>query len=400
MSLPPPPPGQTTKPHHPPLSTVIPPLSLGSATFNAQYNPDPSSLPTTHIIQHALAHGIRAFDTSPYYGPAETLLGAALQHLSPPRNNIFLSTKVGRKSATCFNYTPEWVRHSIERSITRLLGPEEESTKTTPPTTTTRYLDLVFCHDIEFVTPAEVLAAVLTLRGLRTLGKIKYIGLSGYPLPVLCELAEYVLAATGEPVDAIMSYANYTLQNTRLWRDGVERLRTKGGVDVVMNASPLGMGLLRETGVPVGSMGDWHPAERALRERCKAAGERCRELAGEKLEVVALRWALETWRERGAGVGTSVLFEGEKRGEGQEVVRKGVSCCGVSYVSELEETLEIWKSVLRAEEGVEADVQRKKKVEELAEVVRGTLGEWADYAWDSPDQDFVRTRDTEKFAAV
>ena len=51
-----------------PLSAALPPLIMGTATFNNQYNADPFALPTTELVQRALSRGIRAFDTSPYYG--------------------------------------------------------------------------------------------------------------------------------------------------------------------------------------------------------------------------------------------------------------------------------------------------------------------------------------------
>ena len=97
-------------------------------------------------------------------------------------------------------------------------------------------------------------------------GTIKYVGISGYPVPVLCDLAEMILRETGEPLDVVMSYANFTLQNTRLMSDGIPRL-VAAGVDVVPNASPLGMGLLRSQGPPIGAMGNWHPAPDGLGNR-------------------------------------------------------------------------------------------------------------------------------------
>lgn len=62
-------------PATPPLSAVLPPLIFGTATFNYQYNTDPHNLPTTAIVHRALSVGVKAFDTSPYYGPAEEILG-------------------------------------------------------------------------------------------------------------------------------------------------------------------------------------------------------------------------------------------------------------------------------------------------------------------------------------
>ena len=61
----------------PPLSSVLPTLIFGTSTFNYQYNTDPFKLPTTALVHRALSIGVRAFDTSPYYGPAEEILGSA-----------------------------------------------------------------------------------------------------------------------------------------------------------------------------------------------------------------------------------------------------------------------------------------------------------------------------------
>lgn len=250
----------------------------------------------------------------------------------------------------------------------------------------THYLDVVYCHDAEFVTPTEVLGAVRELRRIRdTAGTIKYVGISGYPVPVLCELAEMVLRETGEPLDIVQSYANFTLQNTTLQIVGLERLK-RAGVSVVTNASVLGMGLLRSQGVPVGGQGDWHPAPRELRRAVMdAAGFADGE--GERLEVVALRWGLETWARVGAAVGG--------------VGAIGVSVIGVSKLEELEETMRVWSSVLDGLPGRDSSVdkdarawsfQRSKHVKDLTENIWKVLGPWKDYTWASPDKDYVNIR--------
>lgn len=357
----------------PPLAAILPPLVLGTATFNHQYNNDPFSLPTNSIISSALTHKIRAFDTSPYYGPSETLLGDALAQpsvlSSHPRNTYFLLSKVGRIGASEFDYSPEWIRYSVQRSLQRLR---------------TTYLDVVYCHDVEFVTPAEVLVAVQELRRIRDeQGTVKYIGISGYPVPLLCELAELVLRETGEPLDAVMSYANFTLQNETLYTQGLQRL-LEAGVSCVPNASPLGMGLLRSQGVPVGGKGDFHPAPPGLR-KAVADAARWVESKGERLEVVSIRWALETWARKG----------GMKPGE------MGVSVGGVSTLGELEETVRVWSSILDGLDipGREAEEKEKEwsfgrrvEVTKLAKGVRAVLGEWMDYAWPSPDAGYVNMR--------
>jgi D-arabinose 1-dehydrogenase len=359
----------------PPLSTTLPPLICGTATFNNLYNKDVSKLPTNEIVQRALELGVRAFDTSPYYGPSEELLGKALSTpyvlAHHPRSSYHLVTKVGRIANAEFDYSPEWVRYSIQRSLQRLH---------------TTYLDVVYCHDVEFVSPEEVLDAVKELRRIRDVERtIKYIGISGYPVPLLCDLAELVLKETGEPLDCVMSYANYTLQNTTLKTVGVERLKA-AGVSSVPNASILGMGLMRSAGVPVGGKGDFHPAPRPLRQKCMDAAKYV-ESTGERLEVTSIRWGLESWAHEGAVVG------------GLDGI--GVSVMGVSNLAELEETMSVWNSVLDGllipgrevtAEKQEWSLSRRKEVETKAIGVWDILGEWRDYAWPSPDEGYVNVR--------
>ncbi len=265
------------------------------------------------------------------------------------------------------------MRYSIQRSLERLH---------------TNYLDVVYCHDVEFVTPAEVLDAVRELRRIRdTEGTIKYVGISGYPVPLLCDLAELVLKETGEPLDCVMSYANFTLQNTTLASLGLARLKA-AGVASVPNASPLGMGLLRSAGVPVGGKGDFHPAPRGLRQKCLDAAKYV-ESTGERLEVPAIRWALETWAREGATVGG--------------VGGIGISVMGCSNLSELEETIRVWNSVLDgldlpivgrevSEEKKKWSMERRKEVEAKAKGVWGVLGDWKDFAWASPGEGYVNVR--------
>ncbi|KAF5014909.1 hypothetical protein F66182_13944, partial [Fusarium sp. NRRL 66182] len=97
-----------------PPSKVLTPLVLGTATFNTQYNDDPFSLPSTSIVHRALRAGIRAFDTSPYYGPSEEILGQALAServaTEFPRHTYQLLTKIGRVAESSFDYSPAWVR--------------------------------------------------------------------------------------------------------------------------------------------------------------------------------------------------------------------------------------------------------------------------------------------------
>jgi hypothetical protein len=86
--------------------------------------------------------------------------------------------------------------------------------------------------------------------------------MTGYPLDTLLQIAE-AQAARGRPLDIILTYCHYTLQNTQL-ADYAPRFRA-AGVERVLNASPLAMGLFRDTDPP-----EWHPASKEL---CHAARE-------------------------------------------------------------------------------------------------------------------------------
>lgn len=267
---------------------------------------------------------------------------------------------------------------------------------------------------MEFVTASEVLTAVKELRRIRdNEGTIHYIGISGYPVSVLCDLAELILKETGEPLDCVMSYANFTLQNRRLETQGLGRLET-AGVAVVPNASMLGMGLLRSGGVPTGALGDWHPAPEGLRAACWSASEYCDSI-GEKLEVVAIRWALETWLIEGESVGSRGDPASGVRWKRQNIDdiggrKLGVSVMGVSNLRELDETMRVWRSILDGLEGGretaiqagrwegdhEWSLKRRNEIRAIAESLWEKFGEWRDFAWASPGKDYVRVHPAEE----
>ncbi|KAI5302432.1 mitochondrial import inner membrane translocase subunit TIM16 [Ascosphaera pollenicola] len=362
-----------------PLSAQLPPLILGTATFNYQFNEDPYALPSTAIVERALDNGIRAFDTSPYYGPSEKLLGQALTtdyvRQKYPRESYQILTKIGRVASSCFDYSPEWVRKSVKRSLKRF---------------STTYLDVVYCHDIEFVTPAEVLAAVKELRKIRDEDQsVHYIGISGYPVDVLCEVAELVSKETGEPLDVVQSYANHTLQNTRLKSRALPRL-LHAQVDVVTNSSPLGMGLLRHVGVPIGAMGDFHPSSEGLRKAIGRASQWLAESENKKIESEALRFSLGAWLIDGSRAGGSGLIPGVTDAKKSPDQRLGVSVIGVSNVEELMENISIWKAIVMetSEDTTQIGV-KAVGMEAVASKFQEILGDWYDHAWDSPGSDFV-----------
>ncbi|KAK4158845.1 L-galactose dehydrogenase [Cladorrhinum sp. PSN259] len=388
----------------PPISAVLPPLLLGTATFNIQYVSDPHAMPYRDIVARAVSLGVNGFDTSPYYGPSEILLGEALNALftSPtnplPRENIFLVTKAGRIAGDEFDYSPAWIRYSVLRSLKRLH---------------TTYLDLVYMHDVEFASAQEVLTAVRELRRLRDEeGTVRYVGISGFPAGVLASLAEMILRETGEPLDAVLSYGHFTVQNRKLalpWvvvaekKDGaagrqpeesakdspLARLK-KAGVSAVLNASMLGMGLLTRRGIPAedlqtssedSPLAKWHPSPPELRIACKKLAD-IAEKSGERLESVAIRWALQEYARVGAAAGLGVDISSSKK--------VGATVCGVSSIPELEETVAEWNDVL-----TENSARGKKVLELVKNELWPALGSWIDYAWDSPGEGYVNTRKPE-----
>ncbi|KAL4805399.1 NADP-dependent oxidoreductase domain-containing protein [Aspergillus unguis] len=334
-----------------PPSLTLPPLILGGAGFSYQHTSTPSTEQTLSVITRAFDLGVRAIDTSPYYEPSETLLGEALSHPSfsskYTREDYILITKVGRVSAAKSDYSPEWIRYSVNRSLERLK---------------TGYLDAVFCHDVELVGEEDVLGAIGVLYEYVKEGKIRYIGISGYPIDTLARIAQRSRDMYGRPLDVIQNWAQMTLQNNKLEDSGLDKFKD-AGVNWICSSSPLASGLLRDQGVPIAALGDWHPAPEGLR---RAANEAARYVAsqGEALARLALRYAL----------------------------RRGVECSSTGFrvstimggtsVAEIEENINTAVQVVKREQVLTWDVQESSQDDArlFAEVQR-ILGEWMDYSF-------------------
>lgn len=227
----------------------LPPLLIGGAVFNKQFNDQPELLPVEKIIREAFAHGINAIDTSPYYGPSETLIGDVLKklHQEYPREEYYLITKCGRVLLDDFDYSPAWIRRSVSRSLERL---------------GTSYLDLVYLHDIEFQTVEAIRGALGELKKLKEEGVINHFGVSGYPVDFLYSVALDCSKNEIGPLDAVLSYSNFNLQNERLGAY-LEKFRN-AGVAHVLCASILSMSLLRSAATHA-----FHPASRELKDKCQ-----------------------------------------------------------------------------------------------------------------------------------
>ncbi|RMJ26383.1 Aldo/keto reductase family [Aspergillus sp. HF37] len=348
-----------------PLSSVFPPLILGGAGFSHQVFRNPNTTQALQVLKRAFEMGLRAIDTSSYYHPSEQLLGEALSHpdiaSKYPRDQYFLMTKVGRIGTTQFNYSPAWVRQSVARSLRRLR---------------TDYLDVVFCHDVEFVPEEEVLQAVEVLLDLVRDGRIRYIGVSGYRIDVLSRVALRVKERYGRPLDVVQNWAQLTLQNDRLARDGLAALQA-AGVTCICSSSPLALGLLRTGGVPVGDLGDFHPAPPGLRHAAQKAADYVA-ARGESLADLALRYALRSAHQASTpDVRVSTIM-------------------GITSIPELEDNLATAQQVLRrCDKGhwhwsVDNPPTKEDKSEStdkpLCAAVQEILGPWRNYSFPIPGE--------------
>ena len=121
-------------------------------------------------MEVAFQRGINFFDTSPYYGAtkSEIVLGKALKAL--PRDQIIISTKVGRFVGDVFDFSAQRVTTSVEESLKRLQ---------------LEYVDLIQCHDIEFGDLDQIVNETLpALAALKAKGLVRHVGITGLPLKI------------------------------------------------------------------------------------------------------------------------------------------------------------------------------------------------------------------------
>lgn len=106
-------------------------------------------------------------------------------------------------------------------------------------------VDILFLHDIEFVSPEIVRnEAIPCLQALKQEGKVKYIGVTGYLLKMFQQVTDYI------SIDCILSYCRFPLHDSSL-KSLLPELRAKG--IGVINASLTGMEILTERGHQIGT---------------------------------------------------------------------------------------------------------------------------------------------------
>lgn len=208
-----------------------------------------------------------------YYGGtvSEKVLGKGLKASGVPRSEYIVSTKCGRY-IDGFDFSAERIMKSIDESLERLQ---------------LDYVDILQCHDIEFVSLDQVLHLLFStskcfslkfgyflikqwhflwflkqivnetipaLQKIKEAGKTRFIGITGLPLGIFPYVLDRVPPGT---IDVILSYCHYSINDTTL-EDMLPYFKSKGAA--VISASPVAMGLLTNNDPP-----EWHPASPELK---------------------------------------------------------------------------------------------------------------------------------------
>src|SRR3954451_3602285 len=225
----------------------VPILSFGASSLGQEFRSVKLD-EALESVRVALDSGLNFIDTSPFYGRgmSEVLLGIALRGV--PRESYTLCTKLGRYDLSHFDFSAKRVAESVDVSLHRL---------------GTDHLDIILCHDIEFVHMQQIVDETLpALRKLRQQGKVRFIGVSGYPQKIfrfICDQTD---------LDCVLSYNQYTLQNTRFVDETLPYLQAKGVG--AMNAGPFSARLLTNAPLP-----KWLKEPENVKAAARAAAALC-----------------------------------------------------------------------------------------------------------------------------
>ena len=240
----------------------VPILSFGASSLGQEFR-KVTIEEALRSVRVALDAGLNFIDTSPFYGRgmSEVFLGVALRDV--PRDSYLLCTKLGRYDLQHFDFSAKRVAESVDVSLHRL---------------GTDHLDIMLCHDIEFVEMQQIVDETIpALRKAQQAGKVRYIGFSGYPQKIfrfICDQTD---------VDCVLSYNQYTLQNTRLSDETVPYLKEKG--IGVMNAGPFSARLLTNAPLP-----GWLKEPESVKDAARKAAELCR-ARGSDIAKLALQFS-------------------------------------------------------------------------------------------------------------
>lgn len=237
-------------------------LGFGASSIGAEFGQFDIAK-SLSAVRTAVDAGINLIDTAAYYGRgmSEVLLGQILPAYR--RESLVVSTKLGRYAPKHFDFSAKRVAESIDVSLERMR---------------LDYLDMVFCHDIEYADVQQVIDETLpALRRQVEKGKVRYVGISGYPMRNFQKVIPTGL------LDCVITYNHYTLQNDMAlqWQG----LAQKHGVGVI-NAAPFSARLLSDLPLPV-----WHKAPESVRAVATKASAWCK-ARGTSIEKLALQFSV------------------------------------------------------------------------------------------------------------
>jgi L-galactose dehydrogenase len=241
----------------------LPILSFGASSLGGEFRKVKLE-EALQSVKVALEGGLNFIDTSPFYGRgmSEVLLGIALEGV--PRSSYTLCTKLGRYDLAHFDFSAKRVAESLDVSLHRLR---------------TDHLDIILCHDIEYVPLQQIVEETLpALRRARQSGKVRFIGFSGYPQKIFRSICDQT------DVDCVLNYNQYTLQNTRFADETIPYLKAKGVG--IMNAGPFSARLLTQAALPA-----WLKEPESVKAAARQAGELCAQ-RGLDLAQLALQFSL------------------------------------------------------------------------------------------------------------
>lgn len=230
-------------------------LSIGGGTLCGGLYGDLNFDEAKQTVCEGFKRGINYIDTAPFYGrfvgESETNVGKILKDI--PRQAYYIATKTCRYDRTGpnqFDFSYERTRNSVNESLQRL-GVD--------------YIDLYQLHDVEFADNIDevINGAFRACLELKKSGKIRAIGINGYPLNVL---KEGLIKGNGQ-FDTVLTYARYLFTDNSLLAYLPFFEDQKVGV---INAALTGCGLLTNRATPV-----WHPASDSLKSIVDEASKIC-----------------------------------------------------------------------------------------------------------------------------
>ena len=241
----------------------LPVVGFGASSLGQEFRPVKIE-EALASVRTALDLGMDFIDTSPFYGRgmSEVLLGIALREV--PRDCYTLCTKLGRYDLAHFDFSAKRVAESVDVSLHRL-GVD--------------YLDILLCHDVEFVPMQQIVDETLpAMQKVQEQGKVRYLGFSGYPQKIFRVVIEQM------GVDCVLNYNQYTLQNTRFAEETVPWLKERGVG--AMNAGPFSARLLTNAPLPV-----WLKEPEEVKVAARRAAAICAE-RGVDIAQLALQFSI------------------------------------------------------------------------------------------------------------